>query len=58
MAIWAATRSRTSQSGILKPGQSVTVEAAVGCDGGAAFLVGTGQETGSNGAAVYYMPCR
>jgi hypothetical protein len=47
-------------SGILKPGQSVTVQAAVGCDDGVAFLVntsGSGSNGSVGGAAVYYLTC-
>jgi hypothetical protein len=45
-------------SGVLHPGNSVTVKATVGCDGGVAFLITTtANGTYGNGAAVYYMQC-
>ncbi len=44
--------------GTLHPGNSVTVKATVGCDGGIAFLITTrANGTFGNGAAVYYMQC-
>jgi hypothetical protein len=45
-------------SGVLHPGNSVTVKATAGCDGGVAFLITTSATgTNGNGAAVYYMQC-